>query len=211
MDTFVFLDESGDPGFKIKSGSSPIFCLAGVVFRDTEAMLDTERAMKDLKRNLGLKNSHEFHFNHATPQIRKHFCETISTLPFGVRALVVDKNVIYEDSIMRRSPEYFYNFITRMLIEHNFSSVPGARIRIDGNTNRPLKTYIQKNLNKDRNIVQDIRFKDSKITPLIQLADMVVGAIARSYKPEKRDHLELRRILKPRIEDIWEFGKNGIK
>jgi hypothetical protein len=30
----VFIDESGDPGFKLKKGSSPIFVVTLVAFRD---------------------------------------------------------------------------------------------------------------------------------------------------------------------------------
>lgn len=37
----VFIDESGDPGFKIESGSSEVFVLALVVFDDN---LEAEKA-----------------------------------------------------------------------------------------------------------------------------------------------------------------------
>ncbi|VFM95557.1 MAG: hypothetical protein BECKG1743D_GA0114223_101272 [Candidatus Kentron sp. G] len=40
----------------------------------------------------------------------------------------------------------------------------------------------------------------------VQLADMVVGAIARSYRVGDRvRHNRWRLALQPKIEDVWEF------
>jgi hypothetical protein len=46
---------------------------------------------------------------------------------------------------------------------------------------------------------------DSKQNVLIQLADMVAGAIARSYLKNKQESTEYRKIIQLRIEDCWEF------
>jgi len=40
---------------------------------------------------------------------------------------------------------------------------------------------------------------------LIQLADMIAGAINRSYNTEVNDQDIYKEIIKKRIEDIWEF------
>jgi hypothetical protein len=39
----VFIDESGDPGFKLDSGSSPVFVAAMVIFADRNAARATDR------------------------------------------------------------------------------------------------------------------------------------------------------------------------
>ena len=44
----VFIDESGDPGFRIAKGSSPVFVVAMVVFADRVAATRTQ----DIVRNL---------------------------------------------------------------------------------------------------------------------------------------------------------------
>ncbi len=40
---------------------------------------------------------------------------------------------------------------------------------------------------------------------LIQLADMCAGAIARSYKEDRKDAGRWKAMLKPRIADVWDF------
>jgi hypothetical protein len=56
-----------------------------------------------------------------------------------------------------------------------------------------------------KGVIKDVRFKDSKNDVLVQLADMCAGAIARSYRKDRRDSARWRTMLKPRIEDVWEF------
>jgi predicted nucleic-acid-binding protein len=53
--------------------------------------------------------------------------------------------------------------------------------------------------------VENLRFRNSKSDVLIQLADMIVGAINRSYDATKTDHQDYIKLIKSRIDDIWEF------
>ena len=47
----VFIDDSGDPGFKIEKGSSTHFVIAMVCFDDTLEAEKTTVAIKELKRD----------------------------------------------------------------------------------------------------------------------------------------------------------------
>jgi Protein of unknown function (DUF3800) len=42
----VFIDESGDPGFKLKRGSTPIFVAALVAFRDHDQARAAQAAIE---------------------------------------------------------------------------------------------------------------------------------------------------------------------
>jgi hypothetical protein len=205
--TYVFVDESGDSGFKLDKGSTQVFCIAAVIFRSKEDIETTNQIMQALKEQLGLKKTHEFHFHNEPVKFRKAFCEAVCGCPFVVRATVVDKMRIYEDTLLRKSPAYFYNFIIKMLLKHSFGAITNAKVCIDGSMNRELKTYLRQELNRESYIIHDIQFLDSRKSSMIQLADMIAGSIARSYRPDKRDSQALRRVLKPRIQDIWDFGK----
>jgi hypothetical protein len=59
----VFIDDSGDPGFKIKKGSSPVFVIALVIFDDHLVAEEVSLAVKKLKRELGFPDDMEFHFH----------------------------------------------------------------------------------------------------------------------------------------------------
>jgi hypothetical protein len=206
---YVFMDESGDAGLKVGSGSSPDLCLAIVIFRSPESMSITERAIHDLKQEMGEKQASEFHFNHESERVRLRFCNGVSQCPFTIRALTVDKSRIYENAHLRQSPKHFYNFLTRMLFQHTFGAISDANLYIDGNIDRELKTYLRQQLNsEDKRIIRETKFKDSKTTPLIQLADMVAGSVARAYRSDAKRDDQYFRILRPRVEDVWEFGKN---
>ncbi len=208
--TYVFIDESGDAGFKLDSGSSPVFCLIAILFSETVQMEATEAAIQELKRSLSRKRTQEFHFNKENEATREAFCKAVPSCPFRIRAIVVEKTRIFEDAQLRRSPTYFYHFFTRMLLEHGFGAISNARVYIDGDMNRNLKTYLRQALNKEaeHRIIDDTKFKDSKETPLIQLADMVAGA--RAYRNDDKRTPNYLNLLRARVEAIWEFGqKNG--
>ena len=81
-----------------------------------------------------------------------------------------------------------------------------AKIRIDGKTNNRVKRYLKAHkyiLNENNpGTIETIEMYDSRKDNLIQLADMVVGAIARSLHPEKKDQNRWRRKLKLKSRDL---------
>jgi regulator of PEP synthase PpsR (kinase-PPPase family) len=181
--------------------------MSAVIFEDSEAMSVTETAIQQLRDRLGLKKTYEFHFNSTSNRVREEFCKTVCNSPFIIRAIVMDKSRIYVESMLHKSSSYFYNYTVKMLLKHNFGSITNAKVTIDGKMNRELKTYLHKELNQETKLIHDVDFEDSKSNDLIQLADMVAGSISRSYKTDKKDALTYIQILRPCIENVWEFGK----
>ena len=163
--------------------------------------------MRRVGFDLGLKQTHEFHFHNEPEKFRLAFCRAVCGGPFKVRAIVVDKELIYGGPMLQQSPKHFYNFTAKMLLQHSFGSITSARVRIDGRISRDLKTYLRQEFNRETRVIRDTKFSDSKTDSMIQLADMVAGSIARSYKTEKKDCGQFRHILRPCIEDVWDFGK----
>lgn len=204
--TYVFIDESGDTGFKFGKGSTQIFCLVAIIFYTTTDIAITEQAIHELKSILGLRKTHEFHFTKEPERIRTAFCNAVMGKPFLIRAIVADKNSIVVGTSFPQTPMFFYNFCTKMLLKYNFGTIANARVYIDGKMNIELGTYLRQELNQEEQLIAECKFKDSKSSPIIQLADMVAGSIARSYHPEKSDSNRYRRILQANIDDIWEFG-----
>lgn len=78
----VFIDDSGDAGFKLDRDSSKHFVIACVIFDDN---LDAEEAalkIKWLRRSLKWRNDHEFKFNKTNKQIRLAFLDEIKGCNF---------------------------------------------------------------------------------------------------------------------------------
>lgn len=205
----IFIDDSGDPGFKFDRGSTSHFVIAMVIFDDPLEAEKTALAIKQLRRDLGFSDDSEFKFFKTQKRFRVQFLETISPFNFNIRALVVDKKNIYS-SELRNNKNSFYSYFIKEVIKHNGGTIFNAKIRIDGSGDRIFRknflTYLRKELNyKTVPIMKNSRMVDSKSDVLIQLADMIAGSILRSCNPEKADRHDYRKIIEHRIQDIWNF------
>lgn len=201
----VLIDESGDAGFKITRGSSPHFVVAMVIFRDLKQAEAASVAIGEARSRLRVKP--EFKFNKSAPPVRDGFFEAVLPFDFSVRSLVVDKGRIYSDDL-RRSADNFYSYFVRVLLKHEVDLLAGARIKIDGHASREFRVDLAKFLREHlaEFKVENIKFVESHRDNLIQLADMVAGAIARSYRQDARkDADRWRQMLTSKIEMIREF------
>lgn len=205
----VFIDDSGDAGFKLEKGSSKFFVIACVIFEDDLEVLKTAVSIKELRRSLKLVDYREFKFNSSTRKIREEFLKAINKFQFKIRCIVIDKTLI-KSSELKSKIESFYSYAIKLVLKHNNNSIQNAKIRIDGSGGREFRknfiTYLRKELNsQERNIMKNCRFVDSKNNDLIQLADMIAGSIRRSYESDKTDKLIYKSIIKKHIQDEWNF------
>lgn len=200
----VFIDESGDPGFKISEGSSPLFAAVMVIFGDSDAARQTERAIREAQTRLRVKP--EFKFTKASDPVREGFFAAVCRSPFTVRAIVVQKERVYSPHL-RSAKEDFYRFFVRQMMEHDGGQLDAARVVIDGSGDRGFRRMLGTALRRQVGAkIKEVRFSDSRADCLVQLADMCAGAIARSYRTDRgSDPGRWRRMLKPRIGDVWEF------
>lgn len=58
----VFIDDSGDPGFKFDKGSSEYFVISMVIFDDELEAEKIAVAIKELRRKIGFPDDVEFRF-----------------------------------------------------------------------------------------------------------------------------------------------------
>lgn len=207
----IFIDESGDAGFKTSRGSTEYFVIALVIFDDELEAERTALKIKDYRRQSGLSDSSEFKFSKTRETHRIGFFETVKSCKFRVRAIIVEKGIVYS-SLLRKDTVSFYNFILKQVLEHNNNTIKNAKIRLDGFGERKFRqamtTYLRQELNgktKDK-VMRDFRFRDSKSDVLIQLADMVAGSIKRYYQEGTTESEKYRNIIKTRIEDEWRFN-----
>lgn len=205
----VFIDDSGDAGFKLDRGSSKFFVISCVIFEDDLEVLKTSVAIKELRRKLKLADYREFKFNSTTKKIRAEFLRTINQFKFSVRCVVVDKVLIKSYELKSRT-EAFYSYTIKLVLKHSGGSILNAKIRIDGSGSREFRknfvTYLRKELNsKEKTIMKNCKLVDSKTNDLIQMADMIAGSIRRSYESNKTDSKEYKQIFQKHIVDEWKF------
>ncbi|MCX6734905.1 MAG: DUF3800 domain-containing protein [Candidatus Peregrinibacteria bacterium] len=205
----VFIDDSGDPGFKLDKGSTKFFIISLVIFDDDLEAEKTAVAIKDLKRELKFHDKSEFKFYKSSKDVRQKFLNKVCGFQFRVRSLVVDKSIIRSKEL-RSNKNSFYGYVIKTALKYSDGKIKNAKIKIDGSGDRVFRksflSYLRRQLNSvDLKIMDNCKLVDSQQNVLIQLADMIAGSVHRSYNTEKDDHKIYKAIIKKRIENEWRF------
>jgi hypothetical protein len=198
----AFIDESGCPGFKFTRGSDPVFGLGMVIFADAAAAQVTQETLLRIRARTGHKP--EFKFSKSAKWLRDEFFQSVAACPFDVRALIVRKQLLHSHEL-RTNPDSFYAYFVKLLMQHDNGVLTDARIRIDGKGDRDfqrsLASYLRRQLGRR---IKEVKMVDSERDPLIQLADMCVGAVTRAERARGRAD-RWSKMLRPRIRDVWRF------
>lgn len=199
----AFIDESGDPGMvNIGQASSRCFSVTLVVFEDHEEALAVDQRIELLKRELGFPPHFEFHFNKLRPDFRRAFLQAVAPYDFFYFSIVINKEKLIGPGF--RFPNSFYKYTCGLVFENAKPYLDNAIVVIDGSGSRQFKrqlsTYLRKRANDPadgKHIIKKIKIQDSKNNRLLQLADMVCGAVARCYS-NKTNPEEYRQLISHR-------------
>jgi Protein of unknown function (DUF3800) len=202
----VLIDESGCPGFKLTKGSTPYFAVGMVIFKDFVQAENASKAIATLRQTLRVNP--EFKFSKTSAIVKDKFFDEVCRYEFEVMALVINKGKIYS-SELRNDTDSFYNYFVKLLMQHDNNVLQDASIKIDGSGDKEFKNALTAYLRRDvgEHKIKKFRFIDSRKDNLIQLADMAVGAIARSYSGNRKDANRWLDVLKRsrKIKNVWDF------
>ena len=199
----VLIDESGDPGFKLTRGSSSHFVVCMIVFNNFDEAERCSAAIQRLQSGLGIYP--EFKFSNCRAEIRDKFFACVKDFNFSIYALVVPKRDLYSPTL-RTDTDKFYNYFVRQLLSNHKEILNNASIKIDESGDKKFKYELIKYL-KDQiasGCIKKVRFASSKNDHLIQLADMVTGAVARLYS-QKKDNSRWHAMIAHKIANLWRF------
>lgn len=198
----IFIDDSGDPGFK--GTTSANFVMASAVFIRPEVATELNRHISDFRKSLGWQDEAEFKFRKTNKQIIKQLLSEICKYDFRVYAVYVDKS-----SCERMLPVFDREKLYNWTIKELLSIIPmnEAYVKIDGRSSKEHKLRVVSYLRREINTAQQhkikkIKTEDSTKDNLIQLADLVAGSINRSMQQNKTDAQEYLTILKKKIATI---------
>jgi hypothetical protein len=201
----VFIDESGDSGFKLTGGSSQNFVMAMVIFSSGPAAAQAQEVIKTASVTEKVKP--EWKFAKTSDAKREAFFKAIHDCDFQCRSIVVQKHLIHSHNL-RTKPAKFNNFFTRMMCEHDGGLLKDAKIVLDGSGDRRYKKEFSAYLRRElpQGAMKSFTMKDSSKDNLVQLADMCAGAIARSYSGKPKGDKWLKMLHKSgKISNVWEF------
>lgn len=196
----VFVDESGDPGVKIQAGSSAFFVVTLVIFNDGQEAEAVDQRVDLLRRELRFHPRFEFRFNKLKPMLRRQFLEAVLPYDFFYFAICVNKAGLYGEGFKHKEP--FYKYTCSLVFENAKPHLDQATVVIDGSGSREfrrqLERYLKLKINqKDKRYIKKVKIQASDSNNLVQLADMVSGAVYRSFG-DKGDALNYRRIISQR-------------
>jgi Protein of unknown function (DUF3800) len=201
---FVYLDESGDAGFKFREGSSRYFVVTSMIVHDP---VPIHRAVDDLRLELGMRRDNEFKWYRSSEGTRWAFLRMLRKQDFTARVLVVDKLLMATSH--GRNPDLFYSLVVRMVLEQD-NSINDATLILDESVQsrkgkQALTTYLRKALNTDvkSRKIGEIRYHRSRSDNIVQAADMLSGAIYAKYRRGKGEYLEF---IKMKVSDLREWN-----
>lgn len=195
----AFVDESGDPGFKFERGSSAYFAVSLVVFNEPEDANDLDKRIDLLRKELGLPANYEFKFNKCSREIKLQFLSACKPYNFFFFGLLIDKKALTGKGFQFKEP--FYKYLTQLVFQNAKEHLEEATIIIDGSGSRDfrksLEGYFKKKINSGTGLqaIKKIKIQDSHRNNLLQVADMVVGAMARTQSEGRRDQNEYWEII----------------
>jgi hypothetical protein len=117
--------------------------------------------------------------------VRSAFLRTIQHEDFKYAGFVVDKRRLYGNRF--KNPKEFYEFAVSLACEQVKLRLENAKVIIDKSGNRPFKERLEKRLRAQMTDasgacrIKKVTMEASHSNNLVQLADMICGAVNRSF------------------------------
>ncbi len=211
----TYIDESGDPGFK--PGRSDYFQLCAVTVRSAKDAEKMRVAVGQLKFALKMPTDREFKFSEtgSLPKRRDAFFNAVMQFPWHFAAAAVDKRVISHDAQSNATCYEYASTAIATLLRSQYK----ARWLADGDGYRKETVIVDDN--KDRGylatlseafrplgsaevpaitLVGKVKFADGQSEVLLQLADMLSGAV---YASLGGDDTWLDRVKSRQLSATW--------
>lgn len=193
MDFEVYCDESRPELFVAHPGSQlPHNALIGSVWIPSDLRPIVKGSVKELRNKYNIRG--EAKWTKVTPSslaFYKDFVDLVLTNPNAhFRCIVVDAEFLDLERFHANDPELgFYKFYYQLIV-HRLAAECGYRIFCDSKVNRDtsrlrtLKTILQNARPKSR--VSDIESVKSSESSLVQLCDVLVGAVQSKFNQSNR-------------------------
>ena len=178
------VDWSGDQG--VKPGSLPRCVMAVVACKDAVAL---EVALAEVREKRGLKRDFEFHYTDIDdPILRGEFMQAVAG-KFRAAVAVYDKEQMRHRWAWGRDTDLLVQLIIHCILALPPDVIQDGKMVIDGDREvkalkRALRPALSKTL-KERGVserLNKIAPGNSKVYGVIQVADMVCGAINEAAK-----------------------------
>jgi hypothetical protein len=205
MLTFTFTaDESGDASLNFRKGASRYFVISVVATQFPDSL---RNYLENIRRNLSLADHYEFGFHKlSSVKLREKVFTALSMADFEAWAILVDKALLGEELRSMTGLERYLFFVAELIKEVPEEKRAGGTLILD-EFGYPDKTKDElKRILKARNIAHGFRrisIRRSQSEPLIQIADLVAGAI---WRRDTHNDTGAYEIIERKIKKLVEYG-----
>jgi hypothetical protein len=202
----AFIDESGDCGLKFGKGSSSYFTCVVVMFNDNFCAEACDSSVDALRVSLQRPCGQEFHFTDSSDKVRRRFLETVGQSEFQYAGLVINKRRLSEERF--QDAKQVYEFAVGIVCEQVRPLLKDAKIIIDKNGDRAFRQNLEKSLKVQMTgldgtcCIRKVTMEASHSNNLLQLADMICGAIGRSFTQNDE---RFRKLVRRREKFVTEW------
>lgn len=197
---YIYIDDSGDAG--IKGSNTENLIIAAIVIKNEECKALLTEAIDSYRHNIGWNELDEFKFAKTRKELIVGLINSILNFDFKSYIVVLDKKTVDLSKLPKDPLPIYKNVLDELLnkigntnqiitIDGKFSKKYGMKIRVS----------LRQSLRSKGVVDTKIRFVDSRKDSLIQLADIIAGSVARSYK-DKSDAELYKKLLSDKIIKI---------
>ncbi len=201
----VFVDESGDAGMKLDKGSSEFFVVTAVLFEELDEAQRCDESFAELRRQIGFPERKEFRFHDAREPTRLAFLSHVKRFEFQYLSVVLNKRKLsghefqFKESVIKET--------TRLVFESLKPNLTDATVIVDGSGDKAFRESFANDLKREVNTpdqrhIKKVKLVDSETNNLVQLADMVCGAVWHSIKHGDSSYRQLIA-AKERSVEAW--------
>ena len=203
MFTLTFAgDESADVSFAFAKGASTHFVVSIIAERDNAA----RNLLTQLRLRSGLPTTYEFSFHGlSSSALRRRVFEALAETDFEAWAVVVNKQQLPDAFRVMRPLDFYLYFVSEVIRLIPGEKREGATLLMDEFSSPTQLPAELRRVLKARAITRHFRrivAKRSKSEPLIQVADLVAGALLRHTAQNDSDAY---RVIAGKMQQVFEF------
>jgi hypothetical protein len=180
----VFLDESGDTGWKPTSQKHFVVSLIVFSSHDEAGACDSE--ISELRKSLSKSDDFEFHFSSNSDKIKLEFLKTVAPFNFSILTVAIHKDPNGIIATTYKQKNTFYRYACHSVLVNALPYLDKATVVMDKgkshNFYSDFRKYIRTEFDdKSKDIIRKIKPQDSKDNNLLQVVDYCAGIYARRF------------------------------
>lgn len=196
-------DEAGDASLNFEKGASRYFVVAVIATQDADAL---RSVLIDLRRRENFAENFEFHFNSlASAKLRQKTMTAIQEADFLAWALIVDKTTMPIALRDFSGMEFYLHCVVELIKRVPVEYRRKGTLILDEIGSANVALFKLKRMLKNHNVRHEfsrIFFRRSRSEDLIQVADLVAGAILRR---DAKNDSEAFELIENKIQAVFEY------